>query len=197
MRYNDISLQTKRQLSASLKKFMKKKIFSKITIKEIIEDCNVNRKTFYYHFEDIYALLRWTFEQEAIEIVKKFDLKTDYTDAILFVMGFVEQNDHILNCAIDSIGICEMKRFFYKDFCELTRSIIKLAEKETETNLDKDYEDFLVSFYTEALGGTLLDWITNPGNLNKELTAQRLSNTIRYSLIGGTVRNNIKNFDRL
>jgi len=40
-------------LADSLKKAMKSKPVSKVTISEIIADCNVNRKTFYYHFEDI------------------------------------------------------------------------------------------------------------------------------------------------
>ena len=42
----------------SLQRFMEKKPLSKITVSEIIADCGVNRKTFYYHFEDIYALLK-------------------------------------------------------------------------------------------------------------------------------------------
>ena len=33
---------------------MKQKPFSKITVSELIRECNVNRKTLYYHFEDIY-----------------------------------------------------------------------------------------------------------------------------------------------
>ena len=37
---------------------------------EIIVDCGVNRKTFYYHFEDIYAPLKWMLEEEAGNVVK-------------------------------------------------------------------------------------------------------------------------------
>ena len=48
----------KKTLAVSLKRFMEKKPLSKITVSEIIADCGVNRKTFYYHFEDIYALLK-------------------------------------------------------------------------------------------------------------------------------------------
>ena len=79
---------------------------------EIIADCNVNRKTFYYHFEDIYDLLKWTLEQEAIDVVKNFDLLIDYEDAIRFVVEYVNKNAHILNCAYDSMGRDELKRFF-------------------------------------------------------------------------------------
>ncbi|WP_295208123.1 TetR family transcriptional regulator [Ruminococcus sp.] len=39
------------------------KPLSKITVSEIVADCNINRKTFYYHFEDVQSLLKWTLEQ--------------------------------------------------------------------------------------------------------------------------------------
>lgn len=90
---------------------MKKKPLGKITVSEIITDCNVNRKTFYYHFEDIYDLLKWMLEQEAIEVVKNFDFLIDYEDAIKFVIKYVKENSHILNCAYDSMGRDELKRF--------------------------------------------------------------------------------------
>ena len=80
MTHEETSMQTKRMLCASLKKIMKTKPFSKITVSELIKDCNLNRKTFYYHFEDIYGLLRWMLEQEAFEVVKQFDLLLDYTE---------------------------------------------------------------------------------------------------------------------
>ena len=78
MRYEDISHQTKLMLADSLKKAMKSKPVSKVTISEIIADCSVNRKTFYYHFEDIYALLKWILEEEAVEVVKNLDMVVDY-----------------------------------------------------------------------------------------------------------------------
>ena len=50
----------------------------------------MNRKTFYYHFEDIYALLHWMLQEEAIEVVRNFDLLVDYEDAIIFVVDYIE-----------------------------------------------------------------------------------------------------------
>lgn len=61
-----------KMFSAALKSAMKNKTLSKITVSEIIQTCRVNRKTFYYHFQDIYELLKWTLEQEAVEVVKNF-----------------------------------------------------------------------------------------------------------------------------
>ena len=58
MKHADISLKTKRTLAASLKKLMEQKSLSRITISELCRDCGLNRKTFYYHFDDIQSLLK-------------------------------------------------------------------------------------------------------------------------------------------
>jgi Bacterial regulatory proteins, tetR family. len=66
MRHSD---ETKRILANSLKEMMKSKAIEKISIREITDNANVNRQTFYYHFEDIYDLLKWTFQQEAVQLL--------------------------------------------------------------------------------------------------------------------------------
>ena len=82
MKHEVTTYNTKKLMAESLKDIMKKKPFSKVTVSEIIKDCGLNRKTFYYHFQDIYDLLKWTLEEEAIEVVKDFDLTVDYEKAI-------------------------------------------------------------------------------------------------------------------
>ena len=168
MRNEEISLQTKIALSQSLKKAMEKKPFSKITVCELIKDCNINRNTFYYHFSDIYDLLKWMFEQEAIDVVKKIDLLLDAEEAIRFVMNYVDNNKHIINCAYDSIGHKEMKRFFYTDFIGVMKNVIDSGEKKLGISVDPQFKEFLTEFYTEALVGSLIDWWKAPHHLDKE-----------------------------
>ena len=84
MKHDATTLRTKKALAESLKNLMQSKPFSKITVSEITRDCGVNRKTFYYHFEDVYDLLKWMLEQEAIEVVKNFDLFVNLEEAITF-----------------------------------------------------------------------------------------------------------------
>lgn len=183
MKYEVTSYNTKKMLAESLKKIMRKKVFSKITVSEIIQDCGVNRKTFYYHFEDIYALLKWIFEDEAIEVVKHFDLAVEYEEAILFIMDYVEQNDYLINCAYDSIGRDELKRFFYIDFSEMVFCIMHIAENETGKVLDREYKNFLCDFYTEALVGILVEWIKKHEADKRMQVIEYISVTIKSSLI--------------
>jgi len=177
-----ISQKTKKALSSPLKEAMRHKAFSKITVKEIIEHCDVNRNTFYYHFDDIYALLRWTLEEESFNIVKQFDLLVDYEDSIRFIMEYIEQNDYIINCTYDAIGRDEMKRFFYSDFITIVSTVINNADKKTNTYLESDFKDFLADFYTEALAGTLINWAKNHLSLDKEKTISYLKQIIQINL---------------
>lgn len=183
MKHEITSLNTKKMLSASLKKFMEHKPLSKIYVSEIISDCGVNRKTFYYHFEDIYALLKWTLEQEAVEIVKKFDLLLNPEEALIFVTDYVDTNAHILNCAYDSMGRDEMKRFFYADFYGVVVSIIESVEKEQHITIDEHYKSFVANFYTEALAGVLIDYFQHKDKRNREETIQYTLRILKKSLL--------------
>jgi len=195
MKYEITSLNTKKTLAESLKKIMKKKSFSKITISEIIADCGVNRKTFYYHFENIYDLLKWIFENEAVEMVKHFSLEVDYEEAILFVMDYVEENDYFINCAYDSIGRNEMKHFFYADFVEVVSKVISMAEKEVGNRLDIAYKNFLCNFYAEAVAGILIDWVKNKDIRNRTQVTEFLVRTLKVSLIEIVKYNNNRKED--
>ena len=157
MTHEETSFQTKMMLCNSLKSIMKHKPFSKITVSELIKDCNLNRKTFYYHFEDIYGLLKWMLEQEAFEVVKQFDLLVDYKDAFGFVIDYVEQNAYFLNCIYDSVGRDELKRFLYQDFIGIMEKIVRDTETKLNIEVNDSFRKFICNFYTEALAGMLID----------------------------------------
>ena len=191
MQYTATSLNTKIMLSSSLKKLMEKKPFSKISVREIVADCVVNRNTFYYHFQDIRDLLKWTLEREAIEVVKKFDLLINYKQAILFVMDYAEKNKHLINCAYDSIGRDELKRFFYNDFLSITASLFDSAEKSAGKKLPPDYKDFLIRFFTEAISGVLLDWVKDRNSYTPEKMTLYLEHIIEDEI--GHLKNFLQN----
>lgn len=182
MKHEVTSLNTKKLLAASLRKQMEKKPFSKITVSEIVKDCGVNRKTFYYHFEDIYALLKWMLEQDAVQVLHGFSLLQDYRDAILFVLDYVEKNQTIINCIYNSVGLDDLRRFFYDDFFDVMDKLIREVEQGAGLTLPKDFRKFLCQFYTSSLAGLLLDVIQGKVTLTHQEMADNLSQIFRFSL---------------
>lgn len=184
MKHTEATINTKKMFADTLKSIMRKKSFSKITVTELVAQCGVNRKTFYYHFEDIYDLLKWMLENEAIEVLKHFNLMENSEEALRFIMDYIEKNDYFITCAYDAIGRDEMKRFFITDFEFLVSHIIKAAEKKAGVTIDDSYRSFLSIFYTEAIAGTLLDWIQSKDEKNRRQVADYLLKTIHNTLEG-------------
>lgn len=60
---------TKKALANALKELMSEVPFEKINVAQICERCDMNRKSFYYHFKDKYDLVNWIFDVEFISIL--------------------------------------------------------------------------------------------------------------------------------
>lgn len=182
MTNEELSLKTKQSLAQALKNAMEHKKLSKITISELCAVCRINRKTFYYHFEDIYSLLKWTLEQEAVEVVKNFDLVVNTEEALRFVMEYADENKHIINGAFDSMGYEEIKRFFYNDLFSVMYGAVEQGEEELQITLDSQFKNFLVAFYTEASAGLLIEWVKNRMTQDRDTILQSLLSIYKISI---------------
>lgn len=183
MTHEETSLQTRKSLSAALKRQMERKPLRKITVNDIITDCGLNRKTFYYHFEDIYALLKWSLEQDIFEALRRFDFMTDVQGALQFTVDYIESNAHLLNCIYDTIGRDEIKRLLCDDLFQIVRKFINETEVEHDLHLSKNSKEFLCRFYSNATVGTLVDWFrTSYSPETKQFLVENLSYMLRISL---------------
>ena len=191
MKHDVTTYNTKKLMGDALKEILRCKPLSKITVSEIVQACGVNRKTFYYHFQDIYALLKWVLDEEAIGVVRHFDLLENYEDAIRFVMDYVNKNDFIRNCVRDPVGRGEMKRFFYADFIAVITSVVDEAEQRTGLSVEQEFKTYAVRFYTKALVGMLIDWAQNCSRQDYEKTVHYLT-----ALVSATVESMLLHMNR-
>ena len=156
MKHEMQSQATKQALVDSLKQLLTKKSFSKITVTEIVENCGYNRKTFYYHFEDIYSLLRWMLEQDLLSVVDSNELTSDPEKVIRFALSYIKQNRQLLTCVITELGHDELRNFLYDDFAAPIRMVIQKTESEIGLTLDDAYREYLTSFYTSGMTGMII-----------------------------------------
>ncbi len=182
MKHNEQSQQTKRELSSALKKLMEVKPLNRITIRELVEECGVNRKTFYYHFEDIYALLKWTLEQEALSLFEQYDLVHDNSEAISFVMDYIGQNMAMLKNIVRSIGRSELGRFFFNDIYQPVYQLVCDVEKLHGLQVDEGYKAFLSKFLTEAIAGILIDCVERDALDDRRSLSMHISDTLTAAI---------------
>ena len=95
---------TKQELSAALKTLMSQKPLEKISIREITDLCGLRRETFYYHFADIYDLVKWMFEEEAIVLLRQHEGVQLWQEGLLQLFHYIQDNRAFCLCALRSIG---------------------------------------------------------------------------------------------
>ena len=153
-----MSLLTEKALAASLKKLLEKKTLDKITVKDITDDCGVNRQTFYYHFHDIYDLIEWIFTEEAKRYADGVDVD-NWQEHIRNMMDkLLEDKKFILN-TFYSINRRQLEQFLQKLARPRMEELVNnLAEGMHVSDEDLD---FVVQIYTFGLVGILTEWLAS------------------------------------
>ena len=62
---------TKIAIQQSFLRLLSQRPITKITVKDIVEDCGINRNSFYYHFQDLPQLLETVIIENADEIISR------------------------------------------------------------------------------------------------------------------------------
>lgn len=107
--------QTKHALAAALKELIAQKPIDKITIHDITERCGIRRQNFYYHFENVYDLMRWMFQEEAMSLLRQHEGTLLWQEGLLQLFRYIEENKAVCLCALRSVGRDHLKRFFETD----------------------------------------------------------------------------------
>ena len=73
---------TKKAIQESFLKLLTERPLSKITVKDIVADCGINRNTFYYYFEDIPKLIENMVEEDAERIIQTYPTVEKFEDCL-------------------------------------------------------------------------------------------------------------------
>lgn len=156
-----MSLMTKKALAASLKKLTQDKPFDKITVKDVVEDCGVNRQTFYYHFQDIYDLLGWIYKTEAVGGISDYKTYETWQQGFLKIFQYVLDNRKLCLNTYHSLARDHLEDFLREVVHGLLRGVIDEVIERTEGGgkvSEKD-KNFVADFYSFAFIGLLLNWL--------------------------------------
>ena len=64
-------MDMKEIIAEAAKRLLMERNAKKLTVKDIVEECQITRQAFYYHFEDIPALIRWVLERDIKKMLQE------------------------------------------------------------------------------------------------------------------------------
>ena len=103
---------TKSALASSMKRLMKEKPFTKISVIDICEGCGMNRKSFYYHFKDKYDLVNWIFYTDFIALVSTRDYESGW-DLLIAVGELFYRDQEFYRSALRIEGQNSFREYFH------------------------------------------------------------------------------------
>lgn len=154
--------QTKHALAAALKELMAQKPIDKITIHDITERCGIRRQNFYYHFEDVYDLMRWMFQEEAVSLLRQHEGTLLWQEGLLQLFRYIEENKAVCLCALRSVGREHLKRFFETDIHAIIHRTVEQFGHEVgaiSAGVTESDVELVTHFYVVALTGMLESWL--------------------------------------
>lgn len=172
-----MSQVTKRALAASLIKLLSQKPLDKVTVKDIIEDCGVNRQTFYYHFKDIYDLVDWIFLEMASEFLEGKETYDTWQQGFTQILYDVLRNRRLIMNAYNSLSREQVERFLYALTYDLLLGVVE--EEAVDVPIREEDKKFIIDFYKYAFVGFMIDWIKKGMKEQPEAFIEKLSVLIK------------------
>ena len=186
---------TKNLIKNEFIKLLDEMSFNDITISLLADRCDINRNTFYYHYEDIYSLVREILNDEIEKVDNEFDTSFSMEKSILHAASFLLDNKKAAQNLFESIDKNETDSYLYK----ICQSVIsKYVENECRSkNIKARDEDktLIIDFYRAAFVGLLDKWIQDGMRESPDKLIYRIGN-----LFEGNIERSLKmseKFDKL
>ena len=160
--------QTRKAIVLSFTRLLSERPFEKITVRDIVDDCGVTRNTFYYHFEDVYAVWEELLAQEAQRALAAVETSGSWQEAFLEAARFAMENKRA------AMHICRSSRRdeLYRYMSESTGRILEryVDDRTAGSGVSDEDKRLLVRFYRCAIVGMFTEWVE--GGMQGDFAAQ-------------------------
>jgi probable dihydroxyacetone kinase regulator len=171
---------TKKAMADSLIKLAREKPFDKITVTDIVNDCGVNRMTFYYHFQDIYDLVNWILLDQGTQILEGKTSYETWQEGYKIVLNTMLSNKEIIINAYSSINREMLDRYLNSVTFKLMFDVVNEESKGQE--ISNDNKKFIASFYSYAFVGLTLDWVFKGMKETPDVLVEKLGTLIKGNI---------------
>ena len=168
--------RTRASIIAAFSQLLEERPLNKITVKDIVDRCDINRNTFYYHFQDLYAVIEWICCKELMEEV---DVDGDITfeEWLRKLMETMEADRAFYKKLANEIE--------WKQMADRTKAIVAeqvdrfLSASGEMKGIRSEERAFMVDFFSTSIIYYLLDFITSNKNMTTEERSKQIAVAVR------------------
>lgn len=183
------ALTTKKAIAFALKELLLEKPITKITIGDITERCDINRQTFYYHFQDIRDLVEWICVYDADKVLEDKTTYETWQEGFLAVFEIMKKDRPFIMNIYSSVSPELISNYLYKVVFPIIYGVVN--EKAQGQVVREEDKVFITDFYKYSFVAIVLDWIKKDMKQDPKEIVNKVS-----CLVEGTIENAINNIKR-
>lgn len=149
-------MKTEHALAKALKEMMASQSLDSISVMELSKKCGVSRKTFYYHYHDIYDLLTQVFLDEKIPNIASAN---NYEDLVVIVWKYYQSNEKFISATLSSAGKDLFMEFIFHIFYVATIRFINKYEEAKKISIT--VKQSIARFYASGYTNSIVYYLTN------------------------------------
>lgn len=171
------SLTTKKIIEYEFKDLLKEKPFNKITVNDIAKKCNINRQTFYYHFQDIQDLVEWICVEETNKILKNSNNCKTWEEKFLSIFNLIYEEKVFVVNIYHSVSLEILRKNLYNMVYPIMYEEIEKMSKENE--YEKEDIIFVTNFYKYAFVAIVLNWVEEGMKEEPKIIVNKVSKLVK------------------
>jgi len=157
----DDSMVSKKRnaIMESVLRLLEVRPLNKITVKDIVDECGINRNTFYYHFEDISSLIEAIIIDEVDRVMNQYRDISSMEECIDMAMRLGADHRN----AIYHIYNSSNRDFLERRLMEICRhAATQFVEKTAGGQaIRPEDRDIIIQSYKCELFGLVIDWLNS------------------------------------
>ena len=131
--------------------------FDEITVTDLVTRCEINRKTFYYYYQDLYAVLTEIFESELETVLGGVKEHVTWEEGIAQAMQIALRHKRAVYHVYHSMQRESLEKYLYNVAGEVMR---RYVERQNEgIHASQGDKDIIAQFYQSALTEMVFNWI--------------------------------------
>ena len=148
---------TKQAIKAAFLELLDEKPLNKISVRDIVERCGINRNSFYYHFQDIPSLLGEIIVERTNELMAQYPTVDRIEEAFRASIDYAQKNRRAIMHVYNSVSRDTFEASVMRLCAYMTEQYLKSAYPDTGIS-DADRE-LLHRFIKCQLFGLCIDWM--------------------------------------
>lgn len=148
---------TKNAIKASFLKLLNERPLSKITIKDIVTDCGINRNSFYYHFQDIPSLIEEVIKEETDSIINQYPTISTFEECLKIAVEFALKNKKAVFHIYNSTNRNIFEHYLWNACQYVVLTYINTAFADYQ--VAESDKNIIVKFYRCEIFGQIIWWL--------------------------------------